>query len=231
MMKFIFTTAFLLVSVLFYGQLSTRDIKKFKIASAAETSSFNEDGMLQKLVYTTYYDKDGNDTALYSGALCIYKKNYVLDANKRIVSVMVTDKEGTESERTEYAYEPDGNYSTSSLHKSLSTVYKKWFDKNGRLLKEQRENELTLFYDYNAKGQLVQVMTKLGPSGKGDIVHLKYTYNSKGQLVKEESIGTWLWVKTMYYDARGLLIKTITTAKEADHTHITTNTYQYTFWK
>jgi hypothetical protein len=87
----------------------------------------------------------------------------------------MTAKDGIETEKTDYIYEPNGNYNTSSRHKSFDAVYIKWFDKNGSLLKEQREYELTLYYDYNPKGQLTQVMTKLGLSGNGDIVHLKYS--------------------------------------------------------
>lgn len=230
-MKSFLTSVFLLTSLLFYGQHTPGEIKKFKIASAVETSRFKEDGVPQKLVYTTYYDKNGNDTALYSGDLCIYRKKYVLDESNRITSVIMMGKDGTETEKTEYVYDPNGNYSTSSRHRSFDAVYIKWFDKNGRLLKEQREEEVTLFYDYNTNGQLIQVMTKLGPSGKGDIVHLKYTYNSKGQRVKEESIGTWRWVKTMLYDTKGLLIKTITTGKESGQAYTNSISYQYTFWK
>jgi hypothetical protein len=74
-MKPFLTTVLLLTTVLFYGQPTTQEIKKFKMASTVETSSFKEDGVPQKLVYTTYYDKNGNDTALYSGDLCIYRKN------------------------------------------------------------------------------------------------------------------------------------------------------------
>ncbi len=230
-MKPFLTTIFLLASLLFYGQHTPEEIKKYRIASAAETCSFKEDGVPQKFTYTAYYDRNGNDTAYYHGKLCIYRKIYTQDDSNRISMVIMQDKDGKESERTEYTYEANGNYSTKNRHKVFEDVIIKWYDKTGRLLKQQRDEETILIYDYNAKGQLIQVMTKPGPNSKGEIEHLKYTYNNKGQCIKEQSLGTYPWVKTLFYDAKGVLIKTITTGKEAGQAYTNTNTYQYTFWK
>lgn len=231
-MKPFLTIILLFASLLFYGQQHTpAEIKKYKIASAAETCSFKEDGVPQKFTYTAYYDRNGNDTAYYHGKLCIYRKTYTLDESNRISVVIMHDKDGNEREKTEYAYEANGDYSTKSYHKFFDAVTIKWYDKTGRLLKEQRDEETILIYDYNAKGQLIQVMTKPGPNSKGEIEHLKYTYNSKGQCIKEQSLGTYPWVKTLFYDTKGVVIKTITTGKEAGQVYTNTNTYQYTFWK
>lgn len=230
-MKPFLTTISLLASLLFYGQHTPEEIKKYKIASAAETCSFKEDGVPQKFTYTAFYDRNGNDTAYYHDKLCIYRKIYTQDDSNRISMVIMQDKDGKESERTEYTYEANGNYSTKNRHKVFEAVIIKWYDKTGRLLKQQRDEETTLIYKYNSKGQVMQVVTKFIPGGKGEIEHLKYTYNSKGQCIKEQSLGTYPWVKTLFYDTKGVLIKTITTGKEAGQTYTTTNTYQYTFWK
>ena len=230
-MKPFLTVIFLFASLLFYGQHTPNEFKKFRIASAAETCSFKEDGVPQKFTYTAYYDRNGNDTAYYHDELCIYRKIYTLDENNRIAMLIMYDKDGKEREKTEYTYEANGDYSTKSYHKLFDAVTIKWFDKTDRLLKEQRDEETTLIYDYNSKGQLIQVKTKPGPNSKGEIEHLKYTYNNKGQCIKEQSLGTYPWVKTLFYDAKGMLTKTITTGKEAGVAYTNTNTYQYTFWK
>ncbi|HEX4875221.1 MAG TPA: hypothetical protein VFV31_01020 [Chitinophagaceae bacterium] len=230
-MKPFLTTLFLLISALLFAQFTPQFIKKYKIASVIETSSFKEDGVPQVVISKTHYDNAGNDTAYYSGDILVYRKKYVLDESDRIEMVITESKSGNESERTTYTYETSGNYTTTSRHQLMDAVTIKWFNKSGRLLKEQREDGAMLFYDYNTKGQLVQVMTKLAPSGKGDIEHLKYTYNSLGRLIKEESLGTYRWTKLLYYDSRGILIKTITSGKEDGVVYTTTNTYQYTFMK
>ena len=230
-MKPFLTTFFLLMSVLLFAQVTPQFIKKYKIATVTETSSFKEDGVPQVAISKTHYDSDGNDTAFYSGNNCIYRKIYILDESNRIEMVIMHDKGGNETERTTYTYETSGNYTTTSRHQLMDAVTIKWFNKSGRLLKEQREDGAMLFYDYNTKGHLVQVMTKLGPSGKGDIEHLKYTYNSLGRQIKEESLGTYRWTKLLYYDSRGILIKTITAGKDDGVVYTTTNTYQYTFMK
>lgn len=230
-MKFLLFVLPAALSFCVAAQQTPTEIKKFRIASATETRSFTEGGVQQKMVYNTYYDRNGNDTAYYSDGVHIYNKKFVTDEKKRNISMITYDNYGSESERTDYTYEANGNYSTTSRHKLLNAVQIKWFDKSGRLLKHQRHDGSTLFYDYNAKGQLIQVMTMLSPSGKGDILHLKYTYNSKGEQIKEENIGTHRWVKTMFYDAKGLMIKSVTVEKDDHHTITTTATYQYTFWK
>lgn len=230
-MKSYFITLFLLMSVLLFGQHTPQEIKKYKIASIAETSSFLEDGVPRMMISKTYYDRNGNDTAFYSGDHCVYRKTYVLDESDRIEFIITYDKGGMERERTTYSYESNGNYITTSRHKIMDAVTIRWFTKSGRLLKQQRDDGAILYYDYNEKGQLIQVKTKLGPSGNGEIEHLKYTYNSSGRLIKEENLGTYRRIKTFYYDARGMLTKSVSTGKEDGVAYSTTNTYQYTFMK
>jgi hypothetical protein len=212
-----------------FAQHTPEEIKKHKIGSCTETETTGNG--ISPSIYKTYYDRSGNDTAFYAGDLKIYHRVYNSDEKGKIISVLHYDKNGIEVEKSVYSYEPDSSYMVASKHKSFDVLVYKWFDKKGRLLKEQRDDESKLFYDYNAKGQLIQVMTMLGPGGKGDIEQLKYTYNKMGQRIKEVSLGAFRWTKTFTYDAKELLIKSVTVATDEGLTTTRTVTYAYEFWK
>ena len=211
-----------------FAQHTPQEIKKNKISKITKLSSTGDGGEAGKHEY--YYDKNGNDTAYYTGGTLISKSVYSFDRTGRPVKLIRYNGDGKETETALYSYQPDGSYKISSTDKAYGMIDYQWHDKTGKLTKTQSPDSALRLYTYDAKGKLISIKTKIGQNG-GTVVDLKYTYNSKGQRIKEISNGEYRWTKVFIYNERELLIKATTIASDEGVEAKTTDTYGYEFWE
>jgi YD repeat-containing protein len=224
-MKKVISFIFLITPLFLLAQYSALEIKKMKISKM--TISGDEPGA-QK--YEQYFDRNGNDTATYSGGLLNARKVYSFDNLGKPEKVSRYNAEGNETETGLYHYNPDGTYTITNTDKSYGMADYQWYDKWGKLAKTQSPDGFQRIYAYDAKGKLISIKTKNGSKGKivGD---LRYTYNTKGQLIKAVSSGEHKWATTYAYNEKGWLARATTISTSDGEETKSRVHYVYEFWK
>lgn len=218
-MRFLFFILLLFSFPKANAQLSTAEIKKYKIRQLTETQVFPDDSITN--ITVTWYDNTGRDTArLFGGSR--YQIAYEFDKQGRLTKKINFDAFGFESSSQVYRYNKNGSYRIDYWYLLGDNQVYEIYDSLGRLDEEQLKAGYKLFYTYDDKGRKLKVMTMLAPAVKGNIIHLLYTYDEKGRLKKEISLGSEKWEKDFFYDASGRLVKT--THKGAE---ITVNEFVY----
>jgi len=222
-------TAFigLLFSASMFSQYSPQEIKKYKISKIIKHSA-NTDSS-EKQTQEKRYDRNGNDTATYMDDQLYTSSKYEYNLKDQPIKRITYEHEGSERETAIYDYKPDGSYIISNTDKEYGMTDYTYYDKKERIIKTRMPDGSERLYSYDSKGRLLTIKTK--PGGDGVLTDIQYTYNSQGQCIKEVSMGEYKWTKTHTYDAKGLLIKTITLASEDGMESKTTNIYEYEFWK
>jgi YD repeat-containing protein len=223
-MKVFLLTGSLLLSVTVFSQHTAAEIKKWKISKMKVTTASGESTTITE----RYFDKQGSDTAVYiNGNInTTVKFEYNQDGK---VSKAITNKDGQETESSVYNYQPDGSYKISNTDKAFGLTRYEWYDKKGRLIKSQSPDGNTTTYTYNSKGNLVSMQSDGKNSGVK--INITVSYNSKGQRSSEVSAGEYKWTREHYYDAKGLLVKTVSTSQFDGEKSTSTSTYSYEFRK
>lgn len=227
-MKHLFILFCIFVTINCFAQISTRDIKKYKISKVIETSSFFNGA--QTAVTETSYNVSYFDSAISVNG----KMNniiYSFDQMNRPAGKYIYNSQGAEIGNVVYNYKPDGSYEITYNYLTDENTAIEWFDKQGRMEKMQLKDGSKRFYDYDEKNKLTGVMTMLSPKGKGEIVDLKYTYNNRGQMLKEINNGINKWEKTFTYDAKGLVISIDQVSKTGDGKYTGKTSISYEFRK
>lgn len=222
-MKNVLFFALFLFSVPSFAQPSKEDIIKFKIKRIV----VNTQGSEEKTEYG--YDSKGNDTAFYTYGALSWTMKYEKDSKGRIIKSKKYGPDGSEYEVTVYKYNPDGSFSTENKDNQYGLIFRQYFNKNGKPTKEIIPDGSERIYTYDAKGKLIKFHSI--PKNEGVKFTKTFTYNTKGQLIATKNEGDYAWTQKLFYDAKGLLIKTETTSMMDEGTkQVSVNTYSYAFF-
>lgn len=217
-MKFHLISICLLCSCIAIAQPSKEQIIKHKIKKITRTHGSDENVNAEII----WYDRKGNDSLAVTGDVkAIFKHEY---KNGKLMSTVIVDQGGTERERVEYTYSPDGSYKKTRIEENMQSH--EWFNVKDKKVKSQSPDGNTLTYKYDTKGKLTSITSDA--ANNGIKVKRTYLYDVKGNLVKEDiDINGSKAATTYFYNAKNQVTREIGKGQSFGNSFLNTTDYTY----
>lgn len=157
-----------------------------------------------------YFDKYGNDTAMYTNGKLSWSKRYVKNMKGKIIKYTRYDSNHVVEYVADYKYSNDGTYSINfNDYKYVAEVKTGEYNKKGKILSEFVTSGTQHFYKYDSTGKLLGMDFTPGLCDFG-LFETEYNYDASHILA---SIKTILYPfkyeanENFFYNKKGLVIK------------------------